>query len=95
MCADHGSGDSIIIGGKVPAKGGRPDIKLSAFKACPSDYEERGAAFHNDEGTEISDEEEDQDKGEGEEEQDKGLVDQGPLISELDENDKEMLHTTK
>lgn len=90
------AGDSVIVGGKVPAKGGRPNIKLSAFKACPSDYQERSAAFHSDEGSELSDEEEqDQDKGEEEEEEsvkalveDKGTVDDLPLLSELDDNDK-------
>lgn len=83
------AGDSVIVGGKVPAKGGRPNIKLSAFKACPSDYEERSATFHADEGAELSDEEDndDQDKGEAEE-KDKAQAEDDQAASELEEEEE-------
>ena len=29
------AGDTIVVGGNVPAKGGRPDIQLKSFEICP------------------------------------------------------------
>lgn len=56
----HFTGDSVVVGGAVPAKGGRPKIKLSKYKVCPPEYRTDENASDDDGGeaaTELSEEE--------------------------------------
>ena len=49
------TGDTLVVGGNVPAKGGRPDIQLKSFSICPGQTfdDEDNASESNDEEKET------------------------------------------